>query len=96
MGLIFKVYKESKQLNSKKNEYIYSKNKYIYITMCVSIYTHIYINQSSYKMNMRPEQTFFFQRRQTDGQQVHEKMLNIISHQGDANRNHQEISPYTC
>ena len=28
----------------------------------------------------------FFQRRQTDGQQAHEKMLNITNHQGNANQ----------
>ena len=34
----------------------------------------------------------FFQRRHTDGQQAHEKMLNISNHQGNANQNHSEIS----
>ena len=34
--------------------------------------------------------------RHTDGQQVHEKMLNIANHQGKANQNHKEISPHTC
>lgn len=29
-------------------------------------------------------------------QQVHEKMLSVASHQGDANLNHSEISPHTC
>ena len=38
----------------------------------------------------------FFQRRHTDGQQAHEKMLNISNHQGNANQNHSEISPHTC
>ena len=27
---------------------------------------------------------------------MHEKMLSIISHQGNANQNHNEISPHTC
>ena len=36
------------------------------------------------------------QRRDTDGQQIHEKMLNITNHQGDVNQNHTEISPHTC
>ena len=31
-----------------------------------------------------------------DGQQVHEKIFNIISHQGNANQNHNEISPHIC
>ena len=38
----------------------------------------------------------FFPRRSMDGQQVHEKMLYIINHQGNANQNHNEISPHTC
>ena len=45
-------------------------------------------------MGRRPEQTFF-KRSYTDGQQAHEKMLNIICHQRNANQNHNEISPHT-
>ena len=30
----------------------------------------------------------FFQRGNADGQQAHEKMLNIANHQGNANQNH--------
>ena len=44
-------------------------------------------------MGRRPEQTFF-KRGNTDGQQVHEKMLNIPS-QGNANQNHSELSLHT-
>ena len=36
----------------------------------------------------------FFQIRHTDGQQVHEKALNITKHQGKANQSHNEISPH--
>ena len=32
----------------------------------------------------------------TNGQQVHEKILNITNYQGDANQNHTEISPHIC
>ena len=45
-------------------------------------------------MGRRPKQTFL-QRRHTDGQQTHERMLNITHDHGDANQNH-EISPLTC
>ena len=41
-------------------------------------------------MNRRNKQTFF-QRENADGQQAHEKMLNIANHQGDANQNQVEI-----
>ena len=33
--------------------------------------------------------------KKTDRQQVHEKMLNISTHQGNANQNHSEVSPHT-
>ena len=51
--------------------------------------------QSYFNMGRSPVQTFF-QRRHPNGQQVHEKMLNIINHQGNASQNHSEISPHTC
>ena len=38
----------------------------------------------------------FFQRRHTDGQQRHEKMLNIVNDQRNANQNHSEVSPHIC
>ena len=34
-----------------------------------------------------------FQRKFTDGQEVHEKLHNITSYQGNANQNHNETSP---
>ena len=46
-------------------------------------------------MGRRHEQTFL-QRRQTDGQQTHEKMLTITYLQGNANQNYNELSPHTC
>ena len=51
--------------------------------------------QSNSKMGRRNEQ-IFFQRGDKDGQQAHEKMLNIANHQGNANQNHNEISPHIC
>ena len=42
-------------------------------------------------MGRGPEETFY-QRRHTNGQQVHEKVLNITNHQGNVNQNHKEIS----
>ena len=44
----------------------------------------------------RGSQQIFFQRRHTICQQAHEKMLDITKHQGNANQNHKEVSPYTC
>ena len=46
-------------------------------------------------MGNRPKQTFF-QIRHSDGQQVHEKMLNITNYLGNTNHNHNKISPLTC
>ena len=46
--------------------------------------------QPNQKMGQRTKQTFF-QRRHTDGQQTHEKMLNITHYQRNANQNHNEV-----
>ena len=46
-------------------------------------------------MGKGTEQTFF-KRRNTDGQQTHEKIFNITNHQGNTKQNHNEISPHTC
>ena len=43
------------------------------------------------RMGQRHKQTFL-QRRHTDGQQTHEKMLNIAHYQRNANQNYNEIS----
>ena len=45
-------------------------------------------------MGRRPKQTFL-QRRHTDGQQAHEKMLNIANYQRNANQNYNEVPPDT-
>ena len=36
----------------------------------------------------------FFQRRLTISQQTHERMLSTTNNQGNANQNHNEISPH--
>ena len=41
-------------------------------------------------MGRESEETFF-QKRHVDGQQVHEKMLNVTNYQGNANQNYNEI-----
>ena len=46
-------------------------------------------------MGKRTEQTFF-QRGKADGQQAHENVLNTANHEGNANQNHNELSPHTC
>ena len=46
-------------------------------------------------MGRRLKQTFL-QRRHTDGQQAHEKMLNIVIYQKNANQNYNEVLPHTC
>ena len=48
-----------------------------------------------FKISRGSEQTFF-QRRNTDGQQAHEKMFNIADHQSNENQNHNEVTPHTC
>ena len=46
------------------------------------------------KMGRITEQTFL-QRVNADGQEAQEKVLNITNHQGNANQNHNELSPHT-
>ena len=46
-------------------------------------------------MGGRSKQTFL-QRGHPDGQEAHEKMLNIINYQRNANQNYNEVSPYTA
>ena len=45
-------------------------------------------------MSRRPKQTFF-QRRHIDGQEAHEKMLNITNYQRNADQNYNEVSHHT-
>ena len=45
-------------------------------------------------MGRGPKYTFF-QGKHTDGQ-THGKMPNITHHRGNANENHNKISPHTC
>ena len=45
-------------------------------------------------MGRRPKLTFL-QRRHTDGQEAHEKLLNITNYQRNANQNYNEISSHT-
>ena len=49
--------------------------------------------QPNPKMGRRPKQTFL-QRRYTDCQQTHERMLNITNHYRNANQNYNEVSPH--
>ena len=44
-------------------------------------------------MGRRPKQTFL-QRKNRDGQQALEKMLNIANYQRNANQNYNEIPPH--
>ena len=51
--------------------------------------------QPSLKMGWGVEWTFF-QWIYMDGQQVHEKLLDITDHLAHANQNYGDISPHTC
>ena len=50
--------------------------------------------QPNQKMGRRPKQTFL-QRRKTDGQYAHEKMLNIANYWRNTNQNYNEVPPHT-
>ena len=49
--------------------------------------------QPNQKMVRRPKQAFL-QRRHTDGQQTHEKMLNLTNYQRCENQNYNEVLPH--
>ena len=44
----------------------------------------------------RGPEFIFLQRWHADSQRAHEKMLRITNHQGNANKNHKEVSLHTC
>ena len=50
--------------------------------------------QPNPKMGRRPKQTFL-QRGHTDGQETHEKLLNITNYQRNANQNYSAVSSHT-
>ena len=70
--------------------YVY---KYIHITAYTTQQQKI--KQSNLKLHRILEYTFL-QRKPTDSQQEHEKMLNTVNHQKNTNQNLNEISPHTC
>ena len=47
-------------------------------------------------MDRGPEETFFPQRKHTDGQWTHEKMFNIANHRENVNQKHNKKSSLTC
>ena len=49
----------------------------------------------NYKMGRDTEKPFF-QRRHTNGQQIHKKVLNSANHQENAIKMYNELSPHTC
>ena len=57
-------------------------------------HAHTHTHKIQFKNGQRPEQTFL-QRRYTDGQQAHEKMLNITNYQKNTNQNYYEVPPHT-
>ena len=59
------------------------------------IQLNIKIQATQLKMGRRPVQTFL-QRKHVDGQQVHEKMLNIANYREMKIKKNTEESPHTC
>ena len=84
---------------------------YIYICIYIYIYIHIYISDNSIAKNPQTIQFKNGQSNYTPIKMLKKKwtedlnrhfskadiqMLNITNHQGNANQNHNEISPHTC
>ena len=101
------LYQTKKFLHSKGNHQqnekaTYGMGKYlqtIYLNkeLISKIYKDSYNSIAKKKIikKMAKDLNRHFSRRHTNGQQVHEKVLNITNHQGNANQNHNEISPHT-
>ena len=53
------------------------------------------IQLNNKKANGSMKEWVFLQRRHTDGEQAHEKALDIINYQKNANQNYNEVSPHT-
>ena len=64
----------------------------------ISLIVHTTQHQKTQTTELKNGQNLIdiFQRGNADGQEAHEKMLNIANHHGNANQNHHEISPHTC
>ena len=100
-----KKFLQSKGNHKQKEKTIHrmgkiSANKVTYKELISKIYNQLmqlYVNknkQSNQKMYRRSKQVFL-QRRHTDIQEAHEKMLNITNDQKNANRNYSEVLPHT-
>lgn len=72
--------------------------KFLYLPLKFSVNLKLlferFFLKSVFKMGEGLDQTFL-QRRYTSGQQALEKVLNIISRQGNANQNHNAVPPHT-
>ena len=55
----------------------------------------LYVKKTNNPTKKWAEGKTFLQRRHTDGQRAHEKMLNIPNYQINANQNYNEVLPYT-
>ena len=80
----------------RKGEYICkrSNRQRINLQNIQAVHAAQYPKNKQPKMGGRPKQTFL-QRRYTDCQQTHERMLNITNYQRNADQNYNEISPHT-
>lgn len=74
--------------------YISSKSLIFKIYMQL-IQTNIKEKSNQIKKWVEELNRHLFQRKHTDGQQVHKRMLTLANHLGNANQNH-EILPHTC
>ena len=52
--------------------------------------------QTIWFKNGQKDQIDIFQGENAEGQPAHEKMLNIVNYQGNANQNHSETLSHTC
>ncbi|XP_034498583.1 basic salivary proline-rich protein 2-like [Ailuropoda melanoleuca] len=83
----------SSQPHTRRQEGLRSKRAWCPRSLKMRQTPHPKTKESSPEKGRRHEQTFL-QRRRTNGQQTHEKILHISSPQGNSNQKHNEIPPH--
>ena len=88
-------WKDNPETGRKYLQIMCVTNKGLASKICKQLMSLLYIiktKQLNQKMGRRSKQ-MFIQRRHTDGQEAHVKMLNIVNYYRNANQNYSEISP---